>query len=229
METVDNLILKTVARSKYDKQLKFDVFYKKLISYKEKNGDFNGLTIDPEIGSLVTRIRAAYKGSNSFDLTPEMIDKLNEIGFPWRAGYAKWFESFFKKLVKYKEEHGSFYGVTKVKEIGFYVLYIRNGFLKIDQSMVDRLNDIGFTWKAEFGLWFEPFYEKLIEYKNKKGSFKGITTHPELGNTVHSVRAAYKGKGKLKLTEKMIEKLNAIGFTWECKTKTTEEAVDFKK
>ena len=135
-------------------------------------------------------------------------------------------------IISYKVKNPNITGmisVTKVKEIGFYVLYIRNGFLKIDQSMVDRLNDIGFTWKAEFGLWFEPFYEKLIEYKNKKGSFKGITTHPELGNTVHSVRAAYKGKGKLKLTEKMIEKLNSIGFTWEGKTKTTEEAVDFKK
>ena len=78
--------------------------------------------------------------------------------------------------------------------------------------MVERLNEIGFTWKAEYGLWFEEFYKKLIDYKKVNGNFKGITTIPGVASTVHSVRAAYRGYGKLKLTQEMIDKLKAIDF-----------------
>ena len=216
-------LLRTMAKTEDEKKKKFEVFYKKLIEYKKVQNDFYGVTTDPQIGSLVTRIRAAYKGKKTIDLTQEMIDKLNEIDFPWQAGYGRWFNYFFERLVNYKNEHGSFYGVTKDKEIGFYVSYIRNGFLKIDQTKRDKLNEIGFTWAAEYGLWFEPFYKKLIRYKEEKGNFKSLTTDPELANTVQSVRGAYKGRCKLRLTQEMIDKLNEIGFPWEGRVRNTNE------
>ena len=61
---------------------------------------------------------------------------------------------------------------------------------------------------------FTLFYEKLVEYKEKHGSFAGVTMDKEIGNTVHTIRQAYKGKGGIRFTQEMIDKLNAIGFDW---------------
>ena len=199
----------------------FDEFYKKLIEYKESNnGSFTGVTADKEIGGYIGNVRQAYKGKGSYKLTQEMIDKLNAIGFPWEVGYRDWFEPFYEKLIEYKEKHGSFAGVTQDKEIGDTVGVIRRAFkgkghVRIEQEMIDKLNAIGFPWEVGYRDWFEPFYEKLIKYKEKYGSFARVTADKEIVDTVSDVRRAYKGKGSYKLTQEMIDKLNAIEFPWE--------------
>ncbi len=201
----------------FDKDSWFPFFYIKLIEYKQKNGSFDGATQDEEIGGKVTKIRQAYKGKGSTKLTQEMIDKLNDIGFPLEVENVDWFTPFYKKLINYKESHnGSFAGITNDKEIGNTVTGVRQaykgkGSTKLTQEMIDKLNAIGFEWEFE---WFIPFYEKLIDYKERQGSFVGVTQDKEIGRTVGDIRSAYKGKGNTKLTQEMIDKLNAIGFDW---------------
>ena len=67
----------------------FSLFYDELIIYKGIHGNFDDVVSDNGIGPTITRIRQAYKGNDKTMLTPEMIDKLNEIGFPWEARYKK--------------------------------------------------------------------------------------------------------------------------------------------
>ncbi|MFQ6724204.1 MAG: Helicase associated domain protein [Clostridia bacterium] len=225
----------------------FTPFYEKLIKYKEKKGSFESVTRDKEIGKIVSSIRQSYKGKGrGYQLTQEMIDKLNAIGFPWEVSiedrFKDWFTPFYEKLIEYKEENGSFADVTKDKEIGNTINSVRQaykgkGTTKLTQEMIDKLNAIGFPWEAENRDWFTPFYEKLIKYrdseifdnkgkvKKAKGSFEGVASDKEIGNTIDRIRQAYKGKGSIKLTQEMIDKLNAIGFPWEARAKKVQEDV----
>jgi len=209
----------------------FSPFYEKLIAYKEvHNGSFDGVATDKEIGGQVGGVRQAKKGKGSgTKLTPEMIIKLEEIGFPWEVEKEDWFTPFYEKLIAYKESHnGSFDGVTACdSEIEDKVNRIRKakkgkGSTKLTTDMIDKLNTIDFPWERED--WFTPFYEKLIAYKEShNGSFDGVATDVEIGGQVNRIRKAKKGKGSTKLTDEMIAKLDAIDFPWEARAKKVQE------
>ena len=217
-----------------DSQMRwFPEFYEKLVAYKEKHGDFFGVTQDKEIGATVHNLRQAYWGRNKgYNITPDIIEKLEEIGFPWEADpklkQDKWFIPLFEKLVKYKETHGGFNGVTQDEEIGKIIGNIRrsykgNGNYKLTPEMIEKLNGIGFIWEAQYGEWFEPFFEKLVEYKKSHNGFYGATHDKEIGLKVSSIRKAYNGKGRYRLTPEMIDKLNSIGFPWSATPKKVQE------
>ena len=57
--------------------------------YKEEKGNFFGVVTDENIGGAVSRVRLAYKGKGTINLTQEMIDKLNAVGFPWEGRVKK--------------------------------------------------------------------------------------------------------------------------------------------
>ena len=202
----------------------FGPFFEKLVAYKEKHGNFYRVTKDKEIGPTANNIRNAYKGIGSVKLTPEMIEKLNSIGFTWVAEKNDWFSEFYEKLIAYKEEHSGFFGVTQDKEIGIQVCSVRCaykgiGTTKLTQEMIEKLNSIGFSWEADindyYAKWFPEFFEKVVAYKAKHGTFRGIIIDKEIGTTVSNIRCAYKGIGRTKLTQEMIDKLNSIGFPWQ--------------
>ena len=218
----------------------FTPFYEKLIAYKKShNGSFEGVLMNKEIGTTVNRIRQAKKGKGGINLTEEMAEKLEAIGFPWEVEKVDWFTPFYEKLIEYKQKHnGSFVGAVTDKEIGGTVGSIRKakkgkGTYKLTDEMMEKLDAIDFPWERED--WFTSFYEKLIEYrdneikdkngniKKPKGSFAGVATDKEIGGTVGAIRQAKKGKGKCKLTDEMIDKLDVIGFPWEGRTKKVQE------
>jgi len=203
-----------------NKKFDFDLFLEQVSAYVQEHGGYNNITIDPIIGQKVKKVRESYKGKrHSIRLTPEMIEMLNEIGFVWNTRNLNWFEDFYNKLVEYKKEHGSFYAVTQDKEIGSIVGSIRQAYKnpaqkKLTQEMIDELNRIGFPWESETRLWFNAFFEKVKAYKEKYNGFDGITTDPEIGVKVRTVRSAYNGRGTTRLTQDMIDKLDSIDFSW---------------
>ena len=216
----------------WEKEDWFTLFYEKLIIYKElHNASFIGVTLDEEIGKKVSDIRQAYKGKGSTKLEPDMIRKLDAIGFPWVVEKKDWFTPFYEKLIIYKQaNNGSFDLVGTDTEIGKTVNRVRlakkeKGDTKLTAEMIEKLNAIGFIWVVEKEDWFTPFYKKLIEYRDKeiienekiikpKGSFDLVTKDKKIGNIVGDVRQAKKRKGSRKLTPEMIEKLDEIGFPW---------------
>ena len=140
----------------------FTPFYKKLIEYRDKEmvdkngkikkskGSFDGVTNNKEIGKTVASIRNTKKGNGHIKLTPEMITKLDAIGFLWEAEKKDWFTPFYEKLIAYKESHnGSFAGVIMNKEIGTTVNRIRQakkgkGRINLTEEMTEKLEAIGF-------------------------------------------------------------------------------------
>ena len=200
----------------------FDEFCDNLIEHKKINGGFAGLRSNEKLYQQVHKVRCAKNGKGTAKLTVEMIQRLDDIGFPWSAreyNKIKSFDEFYNKLVVYKERTGGFKGITADKEIYYMVEEIRHAYRKgedagLSQGMIDKLNDIGFPWEGRWQ-WFDDFYEKLIEYKNKNGNFRGVIVDKEIGSIVSRVRAAKKGQCRTKLTEEMIEQLNVIGFPWE--------------
>lgn len=110
---------------------------------------------------------------------------------------------------------------------------------RLSPEMIDRLNNIGFPWVAgdesELPQWFNAFYKKLIEYKNKeilgkngkikkpKGSFAGVRCDAEIGMVVNSIRRAKNGRHSLKLAQEMIDLLDEIDFIWEARPKKVQE------
>jgi len=195
-------------------------FIEFLKEYKKEHGSFDGVT-STNYKNLVGAVRKAYfnKGKCKYKLTQEMINELNELGFPWRMHKKDWFEEFYKQLIEYKKVFGKLYNIKDNKELYKIVKRIRserNGTKEtLNENQIKRLNDIDFPWEVVTVNWFDPFYEKLKAYKEKYGWFYGVTQDAEIGNTAAAVRQSYKGKKRLFLNNDMIEKLNGIGFTWE--------------
>ena len=191
-----NLVVLAAERQERNNQL-----LAKIIEYKEKHASFKGITQDKEIGTAVMNLKAAYKNPikrPKFD--PIFVRKLDEIGFPWISRNHDWFEEFYIKLVEYKKVNNGFYKITQDKEISKMITRIRSAKkglkpYKLTQEMIDKLNEIGFPWEASRYEWFDVFYNKLVAYKQKYGSFDGVTADLELKGIVGRIRSAYKGKG----------------------------------
>ena len=142
----------------------FDIFFEKLLAYKNKHKSFAGVTQDQEIGVTVQSIRRQLAGANSVSLIRKMIDKrlvltteqieqLTMIDFPFTTNKSDWFTQFYEKLILYKGLHGNFIGVSSDSEIGSTVTKVRRamkgkGGTKLTEEMIDKLNDIGFPWEA---------------------------------------------------------------------------------
>ena len=191
-----------------------------------------GATQDKDIGNRVNAIRQAYKGKGSLKLTKEMINALNEIGFDWGKDKEEiegvWFDEVYCQLIDYKKKHKNFVGVTQDKDIGNIIDSIRQAYkgkgnLKLTQEMIDKLDEIDFPWHATKFDWFDTFYKELIAFKKQNGGFNKLTLNKNIGRRVSDIRSAYKGKGNLKLTQEMIDKLNEIGFPWEARPKKVQE------
>ena len=180
-------------------------------------------------------VRSYYKiAYNYFDEIQEMLNQgideevIKEFCFDRDDSFN--FTLFYERLIEYKEKNGSFYGLSTNKEIGANVASVRKaykykddetkkGLYRLTQEMIDKLNAIEFPWEVaiedRFKDWFTPFYEKLIIYKEKYGSFEGVSQDEEIGATVSNIRNSFKGQGNLNLTPEIIDKLDKINFTWD--------------
>mmetsp|Transcript_29296 Transcript_29296/g.64594 ORF Transcript_29296/g.64594 Transcript_29296/m.64594 type:complete len:559 (+) Transcript_29296:454-2130(+) len=139
-----------------------------LVEYSRAHGDCNVPQKYPENASLgiwVNKQRMEYKlfqeGKKS-SMTLERIQKLESIGFVWakRKGPEAW-ETKFRELVLYKEEHGDCLVPTKYtrnKALGRWVSTQRAQFKLWDEGKKstltdgrkERLENIGFVWRLQF-------------------------------------------------------------------------------
>jgi len=209
-----------------------DDFVNDVENYKKNNnGSLNGITKDAKLKSKIGNIRRAYAGKGSYVLTPEIIKKIEATGLKISVEKHDWFTPFYDTLLKIKEKDGNFDRLYEHKVLLATVRSVRRayqgkGSTRLTKEMIDKLNAIGFNWEAEKKEeWFPKFYEKLVAYKEKHGSFDRVRSDPEIGRTVNTVRLAYNGKSEVKLTKKMIDDLNLIGFVWNAKKSKKGEDV----
>ena len=130
--------------------------FAKLKAYKQVHGHCNvpkGYEDDPQLGIWVNKQRSSYKdpqAGKSFAMTPERIDKLQNIGFEWDPYKAAWQEQY-GKLKAYRDDHGHCNVPAKYKddpELGNWVGTQRTAYkkAKLTPERIGKLNDIGFEW-----------------------------------------------------------------------------------
>lgn len=169
-------------------------------------------------------------------ITDEQIMVLESIGFDflWEGGKprnealdARW-DAKLEELKQFKEVHGHCNVSQNSKEhdkLGRWVKANREKYntKQLAQNRIDRLNEIGFCWRAQRGgpaLGWDAQFEELVEYIASHGhanvpqSYKGQRA---LGRWVMRQRVHYAERsrgGKNALTEERIQKLEGVGFLW---------------
>ena len=192
--------------------------YSRLKEYKNKFGDTNVpfyYDEDKELANWVHKQRAKY---DLGDLSKDMIQRLDEIGFVWEPHEAAW-EEMYKKLINYKDKFGN----TEVHEqwdadsrLGIWVRDQRRQYRIEDLSddRIMKLEEIGFVWEPFEVLWMR-MYNRLIKYKNKFGDThvpSNYVEDPELSHWVCYQRQSYR-KGRL--ADDRIKMLEEVDFNWK--------------
>ena len=203
----------------------------------------DGISYDKEgfhLGYWIIKLRTTKKYSNSLDYT--RVRLLDEIGMIWDFNEDRWYKYY--KLAKnyYLHNHNlnipdnfkTKDGVTEDKEgldIGIWLAsqkqaYKGVGTCKIDSKQVKLLEKIGIVWYVIETNWMKK-YELAKKYYEKYGNLEvpmdfktkdGINEDKNglnIGNWIRTLRSAYKGKSKSKISSKQIELLNKIGMIWE--------------
>ena len=202
--------------------------------YKEEHGDCmpeHLYKVDGKaLGTWVSVQRALYK---RVGVTPERVNKLEEIGFVWDIDEYSW-ERGFDALVLFESEFEHCLvpatppykcPTTKFK-LGHWVGNQRAQYKKanLDSEKIKKLNDIGFIWDVK-GNEFKASFAALITYKKDEGDLNVPARHKTkdgyyLGKWVSHRRQDYR-LGKL--APEYIRELEGIGFLWNPKAQQWEE------
>ena len=166
--------------------------YDELVTYREKNGDFNVPQKQGALGIWVNNQRTKYKKGK---LSPGRASLLEAIGFNWGIDSAQW-EERYDELVTYREKNGNCNVPRKQGALGIWVNNQRTAHSKgkLSQVRTSQLESIRFKWgTAE--RWEERF-DELVDYKEKNGNCNVPVKQGALGKWVSSQRTSY-SKGNL--------------------------------
>jgi hypothetical protein len=179
-------------------EAKWSGYFQELLDYLEEHGNTLVPTVheeNPSLGIWVSNQRTFYKDNK---LSPERIEKLNEIEFVWDAQQAQWLE-YFEQLLQYKKEHGD----TLVSQdygdnpsLGKWVATQRTNYNanKLSPQRIEKLNEVEFVWDHLEAQWWERF-EELKEYRRDHGDTLvpvNYPSNPSLGMWVNTQRQDYK-------------------------------------
>jgi hypothetical protein len=211
----------------------WNVRFQQLLEYKEAFGDCHvprDFRPNPQLGHWVHAQRRANKKEI---LTKERLEKMNSIGFDWKAtcmtksrprgvSNTAW-DTRFEQLEEYKKANGDF-NVSLLSDCRYIELrrwvsvqrYKKNKFL-LSQQCEAKLTSIGFVWSLRGcnNADWDVRFRQLLEYKEAVGDCnvpQHFSRNPQLGHWVHLQRLVAKKKSML--TKERWEKLNSIGFDW---------------
>jgi hypothetical protein len=196
---------------------------------------------DKSLGMWVSKQRT-FQNCNTIRL--ERKERLDEIGFAWKDDRAhklnqedkRWHQQY-EKLVEFKRRKGHCMVPQKYEQdkslLGMWVNRQR-GVHKNNKMRPDRkilLDEIGFAWKPDAAPTFKPDdklwhqqYEKLLEYKRKKGHSKVPHKYKDdksLGKWVMNQRSRHANN---KILPNRKELLDVLDFVWKADTVTTRSS-----
>ena len=188
---------------------------------------------EKKLAGQVGYIRESKKGRGNLKLTNEMITKLDKINFIWEVEVRIDIDKFIQDLQEFIKKHGRYPSESKdsneeEKKFAVQIQGIRNakkgkGTNKLTEEMISKLNGANFVWEStyemKYGDWFTPFCEELEQFIKLNGRYpansKNVSkSEKKLARQVDSIRQTKKGKNKIRLTEEMVVKLDAIHFAW---------------
>jgi DNA-binding TFAR19-related protein (PDSD5 family) len=203
----------------------WDEMYGRLVKFKEREGHCWVKIDDEEDGLKLGRWVSKQRG-NKYTLTPERIQRLDEIGFVWDVLTLQW-EEGLAVLKQFWEREGHCLVKRGHREdgvrLGIWVGTQRQKKDTLTPERIQRLKEIGFVWDPLTQQWEEGF-AALTRFKEREGNCSVKHGHKEdglnLGAWVLNQRTL-----KDTLTPERIERLEAIGFVWDQHTQQWEEGL----
>jgi hypothetical protein len=188
-----------------------------------------------EFGDCMVPHRTEYRGfslanwldrqrSQKSKLTPEQVNRFDDLGFVWDVLGYKW-EEGFTHLVTYQKEFGHCLVDTKLLYHGYklaqWVAVQRSTKNKMTSERLNRLDDLGFVWDVLEYRWKEGF-KHLVAYKEEFGNclVRQDFEHNDfrLGSWVTTLRLR-----KDRLTPERLNSLNDLGYIWDPREAMWEE------
>lgn len=195
----------------------FNIFLKRLKGFKNEFGHTN-VPDGYKDQWLSTKVRNVRYNYNKNIIPPYQIRLLNELGFVWSVKENQ-FQDLLKELVSFKQKYGHLdisrqkLSVNHYRQVKSLIKQHENG--KLSKNKIDALNNIGFNF-PEALTNEELFLKRLLSFYEKHGHVRVPRSFEDkfLAIKVTRVRKAYKDGV---LDEKLITRLNHIGFVWEAK------------
>lgn len=190
--------------------------------------------LDKNLHLWSEKIRQTYKNqqsgvaSSSASLSPDQIQRLNEVGFIWSMGRSKSFEERVAELKAYKEKHGHCNIVKQdMQKLYAWTQSIRKAYgerlagktpsMELTDDMIAELESIGFEWNLGRANLFAKNLEKLKEFKNQHGDCK--VTNTDSSKLLYAwclkLRKWKDSNDPLeRLSAYQIRELDKLGFEW---------------
>lgn len=169
------------------------------------------------LGNWVDWQRVRYHNGK---MSPQRIEKLNEIGFTWNVFESAW-ETKYNLLLQYLDSFGDLLVPSDYEMngemLGAWINTQRdfNKRHKLSEEKIEKLDSIGFIWDHGQFVWnkmfrllkdyIDTYGDSLVRYNYEADDFN-------LYNWVSLNRQAYKEKT---INDERIKKLNEVNFIWD--------------
>jgi len=201
--------------------------FKYLVAYKEEFGDClvkqRTQYHDYNLGMWITNQRGRKD-----KLTPEQVNRLNNLGFVWSTDDYAW-EEGFKYLVAYKEEFGDCLVSRSYEHQAFpladWVTKQRYRKETLTSEKIIRLDNLGLVWKVLEYQWEEGF-QHLVSYKEEFGDCLVKKDFDDYGYKL-GIWVSTQRHSKKRLTLEQCTHLDDLGFIWNVLENQWEEGFEY--
>ena len=165
-----------------------------------------------KLGTWVNAQRRKIAG-----LDPSRLKRLQELNFSWDPFSETW-EQAFEALQGFHRREGHCRVPSKQMEaaigLGQWVYTQRQKKAELTPERVQRLESLGFSWDPFSEAW-EQAFEALQEFHRREGHSLVPTDHKENGFKLGHWAGNQRRQNRERLTSEQLNKLAAIGFTWD--------------
>ena len=221
----------------------WDFMYEEAKKYYETYGNLNVAKryvteTGYNLGTWILTQRKVKTGEVYGRLSDEQIQMLTDIGMRWESASDSRWNRYYKALVEFKEQYGDIivpktYITQGGLMLGNWIANLRNtrksGLYSsfLTEERIAILDGMGMVWDATDYL-FERNFAALVEYHRRNGNVevpvKYVSSNGvRLGAWISYLKQQRK-KGSLNLTDRQIQRLDALGMLWGTKYENAWEA-----
>jgi superfamily II DNA or RNA helicase len=149
-------------------------------------------------------------------LTKDQIERLDTLGFVWKPRIDNW-EMAFEALERFRKNKGhcrvpTSYTLNGLK-LGAWVGSQRSGKDKLSLAQVRRLDALDFCWDLQTEQW-EGAYSTLKNFVKREGHCRIRQSQKEKGFNLGAWVTKQRQRKK-RLTKDQLNRLNALGLSWD--------------
>ncbi len=208
----------------------WDLMYAAAERYYQQTGglEISKRYVTPEglsLGQWLDTQRRVYTKKVSGILTETQVQRLNAIGMRWQDAREAAWEKYYAKAEAYYHRHGDLLVPAREEcdgvALGRWIAQLRtakkgNCGLSLTPEREAALNQIGMVWDVMDYFW-EQNYASAKQYYEEKGHLDVPIDYTNSAG-IHLGAWILKNRSlRAELTKERIEKLNAIGMSWEPK------------